>query len=144
MKAITLPWRRGLLGLALLVLPWSLWPAWQAWLAHPEALQQLARQRQAMQLSQQEVQALRLRSVPGAVEAQALIQSLSKQHFGSAPVSVPGPGLQIQLNQVDATQLALGWQEIRAQTSASLVSADLSAKGNRWSGTLVFKLAQKP
>lgn len=142
-----LSWRwllAALALLALLALPWALWPAWQLRQAHPGTLIKLTQQRQAMQLQQQEAQALLKKPVPNPVEAQTLIQSLSKQHFGSTPVSVPGQGLQIQLRQVDAAQLALGWQEIRLQTSASVVSADLTAQGKLWSGTLVFKLAQKP
>jgi type II secretory pathway component PulM len=139
-----LSWRWLVVVLAVLTLPWALWPAWQMWQAHPGALLQLSQQRQSMQLLQQESQTLRNKSVPNPVEAQALIQSLSKQHFGHTAVSVPGQGLQIQLRQVDAAQLALGWQDIRDQTSASVVSADLTAQGKLWSGTLVFQLAQKP
>ena len=139
-----LPWRWLLALLAVLAMPWALWPAWQMWLAHPDALLKLSQQKQTMQLLQQESQTLRNKPVPNPVEAQTLIQSLSKQHFGSTPVSVQGQALQIQLRQVDAAQLALGWQDIREQTSASVVSSDLTAQGKRWSGTLVFQLAQKP
>ena len=139
-----LSWRWLVTLLVVLALPWALWPAWQMWLAQPGALLKLSQQRQIMQLLQQESQTLLNKPVPNPVEAQTLIQSLSKQHFGSTPVSVPGQGLQIQLRQVDAAQLALGWQDIRDQTSASVVSADLTAQGKLWSGTLVFKLAQKP
>jgi type II secretory pathway component PulM len=137
-------WHWLLVTLAVLALPWTLWPAWQMWQAHPDGLQQLARQRQSMQWQQQEVQALLKKPVPTQAQAQALIQSLSQQHFGSTAMIVPGPGLQVQLRQVDAAQLALGWQDIRTQTSASVISADLTAQGSQWSGTLVFKLAQKP
>jgi type II secretory pathway component PulM len=97
-----------------------------------------------MQLQQQEVEALRKKPIPSPLEAQSLIHALSKQHFGSTPIGLPGQGLQVQLNGVNAERLALGWQEIRAQTSASVVRVDLTASGPLWSGTLVFKLAQKP
>lgn len=136
--------RWGLWALTLAIVLWALWPAWQRWLAHPQALNQLAQQRQAMQWGQQEVQSLLNKPVPSPLEAQTLIQAISKQHLGSVPIAVPGQGLQIRFSDVAAQPLALAWQEIRTQTSASVVSADLSANGALWSGTLVFKLAQKP
>ncbi len=130
--------------LALLAMLWGLWPAWQLWQAHPQTLQKLGQQRQVMQGLQQEVEVLLKKPVPAPAEAQTLIQSISKRHFGSTPIGVPGQGLQIQISGVSAQQLALGWQEIRSQTSASVVSADLTANGSQWTGTLVLKLAQKP
>ncbi len=123
---------------------WALWPAWQAWQAHPPTLQTLAQQRQALQFQLQEAEALRQKPIPSSVEAQNLIQSISKKHLGSTPLVLPGQGLQIQINGVSADRLALGWQEIRSLTSASVVRADLTAQADLWSGTLVFKLAQKP
>ncbi len=134
----------ALIALALAAASWALGPAWQQWRAHPQPLHKLAPQRQAMQLQQQEVEALRKKPIPSPFEAQTLIHALSKQHFGSTPIGLPGQGLQVQLNGVNAERLALGWQEIRAQTSARVVRVDLTASGPLWSGTLVFKLAQKP
>lgn len=136
--------RWGVWALTLAALLWVLWPAWQRWQAHPQALRQLAQQRQSMLLGQQEVETLLKKPVPSPVEAQALIQAISKQHLGSTPIALPGQGLQIRFSQVGAQPLALAWQEIRTQTSASVTHADLTAQGALWSGTLVLQLAQKP
>ena len=135
---------RALAGVILLALLWLIGPAWALWSSHETQWQRLSQLRLSMLQSQQEVQALRQKSVPTAAEATAQIQALSRQHFGTTAVILPGATLQMTLRLVSPEQLATGWNEIRTQTSASLVQADLANPGPGWSGTLVFKLAQKP
>jgi type II secretory pathway component PulM len=128
-------------GLALL---WALWPAWTLWRSHEEQLQQLSRLRQHMQLAQQEAQALQKKTLPGTMEAQSQIQSITKQRFGATAVSMADSSYQVRLNGVQAQVLAQGWSEIRSQTSAQVTQADLRWGPQGWSGTMTFKLAQKP
>ena len=135
---------RALALVILLALLWLIGPAWQLWRTHESQWNLLSQVRLRMLQSQQEVQALRQKSVPTAAEATAQIQAIGRQRFGATAVILPGASLQMTLRSVAPEQLASGWNEIRSQTSASLVQADLTEQGQGWSGTLVFKLAQKP
>ncbi|MDI9331622.1 MAG: hypothetical protein QM527_10000 [Alphaproteobacteria bacterium] len=138
-------WLPGLLGaVATLALLWGLWPAWLLWQDQDSRWQALTRQRMAMQAAQQEAQALQQKSVPSVSEAQAQIQSISRRHLGASATPLPDGGMQIQINGVAPQALALGWDEIRQLTSASVQRTDLAQNAQGWSGTLVFKLAQKP
>ena len=134
----------ALAAVAALALLWGLWPAWTLWLNQDERWNELARQRQTMQAALQEAQTLQKKSMPSVAEAQTLIQSIGKQRLGATASTLPDSGIQLQLSAVSPQQLAQGWEEIRTQTSASLLRADLKQNAEGWSGTLVFKLAQKP
>lgn len=129
---------------AAIALLWGLWTAWGLWQTQEARWSELARQRQTMQAALQEAQALQKKSVPGLTEAQSLIQNISSQRLAAPAVALPDASMQIQLIGVSPRQLGQGWDEIRTQTSATLVRADLTQGPMGWSGTLVFKLAQKP
>ena len=132
----------GLCGI--LVLLWGLVPAWQLWRSYGSLMDQLSRQRLEMLQQQQEAQSLKQKPLALPPELTQQIGAISKQRFGAVPTALPGAALQIQLNAVRPEQLALGWQEIRSQQLASLTQADLTQGPQGWSGTLVFKLPQKP
>jgi hypothetical protein len=133
------------LGLALvLALMGLLWPAGQLWLTHEAQRDRLAQQRLRLLQAQQEVRALEQKSIPEPTQAARQLQAISQQRFSAAAVSLSNETWQVSLRSVSAEQLALGWDEIRTQTSASLIQADLTAQAQGWSGTLVFKLARKP
>ena len=81
---------RALAGVILLALLWLIGPAWALWSSHETQWQRLSQLRLSMLQSQQEVQALRQKSVPTAAEATAQIQAISRQHFGTTAVILPG------------------------------------------------------
>jgi hypothetical protein len=128
----------------LLALIASLWPAGALWLTHEAQREVLSRQRLSLLQAQQEARALQQKTIPSPAEALRLIQAIGRQRFNAVPVSLPNGAVQLQLRALPAEQLALGWNEIRANTSASLTRADLTAEGHAWSGTLVFTLASRP
>jgi general secretion pathway protein M len=135
---------RVLAVLALLALGWQIGPAWQLWRNHTSLWDDLTKQRMGMLTAQKEALDLLQKPIPGPAEAVAQIQAISRQRFGAVPVNLPGATLQIQIRSLAADQLARGWNEIRTQTSASVIQADLTMGPQGWTGSLVFKLAQKP
>ena len=137
-------WSRALGAAVLLELFASLGPAAALWLTHESERQALSRQRLSLLQAQQEARALQQKTIPSPAEALRLIQAIGRQRFNAVPVSLPNGTVQFQLRGLPAEQLALGWQEIRANTSASVTQADLTAEGQVWSGTLVFTLASRP
>ncbi|MEY2622274.1 MAG: hypothetical protein RIT26_2094 [Pseudomonadota bacterium] len=128
-------------GIALL---WGLWPAWTLWQHRHERWAELVQQQQRMQAAMQEAQTLQKKSLPSLQESQSLIQAISRQRFGVPPIVLPAGNFQIPLNAVSPQQLAQGWEDIRSQTSATVVRAELEQTPQGWSGSLVFKLPQKP
>ena len=134
----------ALLGIALLALGWQVGPAWQLWRNHTTQWDDLTRLRLGMLAAQKEARDLLQKPIPGQAEAVAQIQAISRQRFGAVPVNLPGTTLQIQIRSLSADQLAQGWNEIRTLTSASVTQADLTMGPQGWTGSLVFKLAQKP
>mgnify|MGYP003350358714 FL=1 len=137
-------WSRALGAAVLLALIASLWPAGALWLTHEAQREALSSQRLSLLQAQQEARALQQKTIPSPAEALRLIQAIGRQRFNAVPVSLPNGAVQLQLRALPAEQLALGWNEIRANTSASLTRADLTAEGQVWSGTLVFTLASRP
>ncbi len=141
-RILILRWALGLLGVLLL---WTgLEPAWHLWRTHEAQLNELAQQRQAMQRAQEELQALQQKTLPSTAEAQNRIQAIAQQQLKTVAQGSPGAGIRLTLNGVAPQQLAQAWADIRSQTSASVVQADLVQGPQGWSGTLVFKLAQRP
>ena len=130
--------------LAVLALLWGLGPAWMLWQQQDTRWAELARQRQVMQAALTEAQALQKKSVPSAAEAQMQIKSIATQRWGATAITMPDAGMQIQISDVAPQALGQGWDDIRSQTSALLLRAELKQSTTGWSGTLVFKLAQKP
>ena len=144
MTAWRLGWSRALGAAVLLALIASLGPAAALWLTHESERDALSRQRLSLLQAQQEARALQQKTIPSPSEALRLIQAIGRQRFNAVPVSLPNGTVQFQLRALPAEQLALGWQEIRANTSASVTQADLTAEGQVWSGTLVLTLASRP
>ncbi|MEY2661390.1 MAG: hypothetical protein RLZZ123_2562 [Pseudomonadota bacterium] len=130
--------------IASLALLWGLWPAWTLWLDRHDRWAELVQQQQRMQTALQEAQTLQKKSLPSLAESQSLIQTISRQRFGVPPINLPGGSVQIPINAVSPQQLAQGWDDIRTQTSARVVRAELDQTPQGWSGTLIFKLPQKP
>ena len=83
-------------------------------------------------------------TLPSPAEAQNRIQAIAQQQLKTVAQGSPGAGIRLTLNGVAPQQLAQAWADIRSQTSASVVQADLVQGPQGWSGTLVFKLAQRP
>ena len=130
--------------LAVLALLWGLGPAWMLWQQQDTRWAELARQRQVMQAALTEAQALQKKSVPSAAEAQMQIKSIATQRWGATAITMPDASMQIQISDVAPQALGQGWDDIRSQTSALLLRAELKQSATGWSGTMVFKLAQKP
>lgn len=135
---------RALALLALWALLWGISPAWTLWRTHTLQFDQLARQRMAMQNAQQEAQALHKQTVPPATDALTQIKTISSRLLGAVPQTLADQTVQVQIKAVPADRLALAWSDIRKQTLASVIKADLQANEQGWSGTLLFKLAQQP
>ena len=140
----TWAWRLGLGFTALLLLMAGLTPAWHLWQTHEAQWLELAQQRQAMLADQEAMQAMQNKALPSPVEAQALISTISQQRLSAAVRPMTGLNVSVTLNDVGAQQLAQAWSDIRKQTSASVTQADLVLGPQGWSGTLTFKLAQRP
>jgi hypothetical protein len=139
------PWMRWTLGLVAMGLClWGVIPAWQLWQSHEAQLQALAQQRLSLQTARQEVLALQGKAPMAAATAQSRIATIAQQHLGTQAKLSPGPGLSLTLKDADAGALTQAWTDIRQQTAASVIRADLTLGPQGWTGTLVLQLAKQP
>ncbi len=143
-RARVLRWTLSLLAAGLLL--WGVIPAWQLWQSHEIQLQTLALQRQSMQAARQEVLSLQSKTPLAAATAQTRIAAMAQQHLGTQARLNPGPGSSLSLSVKDAApdELSRAWTEIRQQTSASVIRADLTLGPQGWTGTLVLQPAKQP